>query len=517
MSRKLPEELVPLLARTGRSWPQADEEALRKAAALWREFGAEADRLARRCGESVQRVTSENSGHAVESFGAYWRTYSGGGKGHLDDAHTAVGLVGTAFDTAARAVDGCKAEIVATLQNLAAELRQAEDQAAAVRRTAASVAAAARTEAGPERTGVFGGLRKAVTGVADGVANTNTAQLAAGVEEAAVEAAGLKIAGLLAELGRSMKDALSTALQDPAAVALLRLGTAAGTGVTSASRRTGGGFDPRAAGLPAALGEPGVLAADGTGLVLLAGQDGRPVIGVPGLGVRLDAHGQPVLGPDGRPVILRSDGTPVTDAAGLLVVTGPDGKPVVGVADLAVQRDGQGRPVLTDETGTEVRGLALADLTDPRDLGELTGPTGLPDPAAAPDAKGDPDRSDRKAGSAGPDAVTVPAAVPGVVETAAGTPAPSSVVPGPAEPAVDPLGAAAPATGPAFPPPHRHPAAPAPGDWSPPGRDDGPAVRGDSAPPHRGGAAAPGWSDEDYPLQAPAHNGGGGGALTESV
>ncbi|MFD8752073.1 SUKH-4 family immunity protein [Kitasatospora sp. NPDC059577] len=97
MSRKLPEELVPVLARTGHPWPQADEEGLRRAAGVWREFGTEADRLTRRCGESVRRVTADNSGCAVEAFGAYWQTCSGADKGHLDDAHTAVGLVAGAF------------------------------------------------------------------------------------------------------------------------------------------------------------------------------------------------------------------------------------------------------------------------------------------------------------------------------------------------------------------------------------------------------------------------------------
>ncbi|MBO1420248.1 hypothetical protein, partial [Streptomyces sp. FH025] len=388
MSRKPPEELVPLLARTGHPWPQADEEGLRKAAALWREFAADADRLTRRAGESVRRVTADNTGHAVDAFGAYWLAFSGGGKGHLDDAHTAVGLLAGAFDTAARAVDGCKAEIIATLQNLAAELEQAREQAAAAQRAAAEVATAAKNDTGQGRTGLVVGMEKAVGDAANAVRNAAAGQVAAGLEAAAVETAALKIGGLLTELGRAMKDALGAALKEPAVVALLRLGTASGTGITAASYRTRGGFDPLAAGLPAALGEPGVLGADGTGLVLLAGRDGKPVVGVPGLNVKLDEHGQPVLGADGKPVILRSDGTPVTDAAGLLVVTGPDGEPVVEVADPAVRLDAQGRPVLTDAEGKELRGLALADLTGPQDVkGEPTGgPKGglSGDPAGGP-------------------------------------------------------------------------------------------------------------------------------------
>ncbi|MFJ7245796.1 toxin glutamine deamidase domain-containing protein [Kitasatospora sp. NPDC098652] len=491
MSRKLPEELVPLLARTGHPWPQADEEALRSAAAHWREFAAEAERITRRGGESVQRVAADNSGHAVDSFTAYWRTYSDGGKGRLPDAHTAVGLVAAAFDTAAKDVDGCKAEIIATLRNLAAELQQAREQAAKVQQTAAEVARTADQagqagQAGQTgRTGVFGGLAKSVAGFADGVRNAATGQVAAGIEAVAVETAALKIAGLLAELGRSMKDALATALKDPSAVALLRLGTTATPGVTTASYRTAGGFDPLAAGLPAALREPGVLGKDGTGLVVLSGKDGRPLVGVPGLSVALDAHGQPVLGADGKPVILRSDGTPVADAAGLLVVTGADGKPVVGVADLAVRLDEHGQPVLTDQAGKDLHGLPLADLTDPRDRkapgGDPKGAGVLPtvDQAVAP---------------------VVPSVLAVASPSADPTAVPSSA------PTADPAAAA---TGPSYGGSHRAVAAAA--DWSPPARDDGPSVRV-AAPAHQGGSAvAAGWSDGDYPLQAPTHTGGGGG------
>ncbi|MFI8457226.1 toxin glutamine deamidase domain-containing protein [Kitasatospora sp. NPDC085464] len=525
MSRKLPEELVPVLARTGHPWPQADEEVLRKAAGVWREFGKEADRLTRRCGESVRRVTADNSGHAVESFGAYWQTFSGGGKGHLDDAHAAVALVAAAFDTAARAVDTCKAEIIATLQQLAADLAQAEQRAAAAKEAAGKAAAAA--DAGPRTgtaagtgtgagaDGVVGGLRKAVGGLAADVKNTATEQVAAGVAAVAVEVAALKIGGLLGELGRAMKDALSAALKEPAAVALLRLGTARGTGVTAASYRTGA-FDPRAAGLPVALGEPGVLGADGSGLVLLAGRDGKPLVGVPGLTVRLDEHGQPVLGQDGRPVILRADGTPVDDASGLLVVPGPDGKPVVGVADLAVRLDEHGQPVLTDEQGKEIHGVPLAGPAAPdtpagRDGKPLDGPgvDGTADPkvpgavtvasTVASTVVADP------AGSvAGPVAGPPGGASAGGADTAVAAGAPAGAV----------ASGASYATG-GWQGQHR--AAAGGGDWTPPTRDDGASGRSVAAPVRQGGGPA-GGSDGDYPLQAPAVGGSapthGGGPVT---
>ncbi|MBD0671564.1 beta-ketoacyl synthase N-terminal-like domain-containing protein, partial [Streptomyces sp. CBMA156] len=490
MSRKLPEELVPVLVRTGRQWPQADEEGLRKAAGVWREFGREADRLTRRCGESVRRVTADNSGHAVESFGAYWQTFSGSGKGHLDDAHSAVGLVAGAFDTAARAVDTCKAEIIATLNQLAADLGQAEEQAARAREEAGRVATAAA--GGPARSGVVGGLEKSVGDLAAKVRGTATEQVAAGLAAVAVEAAGLKIGGLLAELGRAMKDALAGVLKEPAAVALLRLGTAQGTGITAASYRTGA-FDPVAAGLPAALGEPGVLGADGSGLVLLAGKDGRPLVGVPGLTVKVDGHGTPVLGPDGQPVILRADGTPVADASGLLVVPGPDGRPVVGVADLAVRLDGHGQPVLTDEDGKAVHGVPLAGLTPGTDGPGAPGALGVP---GVPGASG-ADRPD--AGARTPDGPGDPK-TPGVVTVASVTVAdPGTLLggPDPAGVAGAPAGATASAAGyvtGGSPGQHRATGGGGGGsgggggggNWAPPERDTGAQARSVAAPVRQG-------------------------------
>ncbi|MFE7588312.1 toxin glutamine deamidase domain-containing protein [Kitasatospora sp. NPDC057512] len=514
MSRNLPEELVPVLARTGRQWPQADEEGLRKAAGVWREFGKETDRLTRRCGESVRRVTADNSGHAVEAFDAYWQAFSGGGKGHLDDAHSAVGLVAGAFDTAARAVDSCKAEIIATLRQLAAELRQAEEQAARAKEAAGKVAAAAAggdpagsgvvgnglVGDGAVGNGAVGGLRKAVGGLAATVENAATEQVAAGVAAVAVETAALKIGGLLAELGRAMKDALSGVLEEPAAVALLKLGSAPGTGVTAASYRNGA-FDPLAAGLPAALAEPGVLGADGSGLALLAGRDGKPLVGVPGLTVKVDEQGRPVLGPDGRPVILRADGTPVADATGLLVVPGPDGKPVVGVADLAVRLDEHGQPVLTDEDGKALRGVPLAGLTPGADR------PGADRPGA--DGPG----GDKPLAGAAPDGPAVPK-VPGAVTVASAAVAdPGAVGGGPdvasASVGASAGGASAGGAAAAGGSPGQHRATGGGGgggDWAPPA----PAV---AAPVRQSGGSA-GWSDGDYPLQAPAaasHSGGGTG------
>ncbi|MFI6446288.1 toxin glutamine deamidase domain-containing protein [Kitasatospora sp. NPDC050543] len=359
MSRKLPEELAPVLARTGHSWPQADEDGLRRAAALWREFATEADRLSSRGKESAGRVTGENSGGSVDAFAEHWLKFTGGGRGHLDDAQSAAELVAKAFDSAAQATDSCKADLVATLTELAEELKRAQEQAAAAQRAAAAVSSASTEVAGGTGAhGVFGAVTQTVGAVATKVKDAAADTVSEALQAVAVEVARLKIAGLLEELGRAMKAPLQAALGEPPLTALERIRQASGsahgraaTTLASVGGAAAGAFDPAAAGLAAALGEPGVLDA---GLSVVVGKDGKPVlgadgtpvVGADGLSVKLGQDGRPVLDAQGKPVIVRADGTRVADATGLSVVMGADGKPVVGVDGLSAVVGADGKPVL---------------------------------------------------------------------------------------------------------------------------------------------------------------------------
>ncbi|WP_371480903.1 toxin glutamine deamidase domain-containing protein [Kitasatospora sp. NBC_00315] len=353
MSRKLPEELVPVLAQLHQAWPLADEDGLRQAAAKWREFGAESERLGRRGGASAGRVTGENSGRSVDAFADHWRTFSGSGRGHLDDAQHAADLMAAAFDTAARATDTCKAELVSTLTALAEELKKADDQAAAVKDAAAKASAAASTQ--PAK-GVFGAVAQTVGAAAAGVRAAAADTVAAGVRTVALEAAKLKVAGLLEELGRAMKAAMGTALKEPALTAMERIAAVPGAGGSSPGGdiRTLAEVANGTGGLPVGLAAAGVVGADGSGLTMVVdaegrpviGEDGKPVVGVDGLTVKLDAAGQPELGADGNPVIVRADGTEVKDTDGLKLVVGKDGKPVVAVEGVTVGLDENGRPQL---------------------------------------------------------------------------------------------------------------------------------------------------------------------------
>ncbi|WP_354641186.1 toxin glutamine deamidase domain-containing protein [Kitasatospora camelliae] len=432
MSRKLPEELAPVLARLGQRWPEADEDGLRRAAGLWREFGAEAERLSRRGGDSAQRVTGENSGRAVEAFGEHWRNFSGGGRGHLDDAHGAAEAMAHAFDKAAAAADHCKAELVSVLTELAAEIEK--DDAAE---------AAAKTQVDTAGCGV-GGL-------VDKVAGTVKGAVAEVAEAAAVEVAKLKVIGLLHELGREMRDAVQAAVKEPAVTALERIAQADGRGLhgeyrtMSAARASGqlegalgaGAIAGSAAvsgvtALSAKVGPDGKVVTDRHGNPVLVAPDGTTVSGVKGLSLAVGEDGKPEIGPDGKPVLVDAAGREVTGLAvgadgkpmvgadgkpllvsaegdlgdtGLKLTLGPDGQPLLG---------GDGRPAVVGEDGLPVVAMAIG--TNGRLLADKEGhvvgldgdghrldglPGGLPGTAVGPDGPdGGPDRT--KTGPGGP-------------------------------------------------------------------------------------------------------------------
>ncbi|MFI5533729.1 toxin glutamine deamidase domain-containing protein [Kitasatospora sp. NPDC051853] len=354
MSRNVPEELVPVLARLGHQWPQADEEGLRRAAGVWREFGAEADRLGRRGGDSVQRVTGENRGRAVDAFAEHWRGFAGGGRGSLDDAHGAAELLAGAFERAARAVDSCKAEIIAVLTELAEEIKLAE-----------KVEAAAQAVLGK----IGGAVADAVVGVG---------------EKVAVELARHKVGNLLEELGREMKEGLQQALKEPAVTTLERIAQADGYqpvraasaagGAAAAGALLGGRAVAKVRGLSAVVGQDGQVVKDQQGRPVLVDESGRRVEGVANVAVQVGEDGKPLVGPDGKVAVVGEDGKPVVgvacgsdgkplrDSNGALVVVGAGGLIAVAGVTVALGRDGKpvtgtdGEVVVLDREGRPVRG-----------------------------------------------------------------------------------------------------------------------------------------------------------------
>ncbi|MFB7949574.1 hypothetical protein ACFC6L_32225, partial [Kitasatospora phosalacinea] len=405
MSRNLPEELAPALARTGHAWPQADEDGLRRAAGLWREFGSEADALVSRGTASAQRVSGENKGRAVEAFADHWRQFSGGGRGQLDDASAAATLVAAALDKAAGAADQAKADIIAVLTELTEKIRAAD---AAEAKAKADIAAA-----GKEMTTGLGGLVTGAVGAAVGAVK----EVAAEAEElAAVEHAKVKIGQLLEQLGRDMGEAAKSLAKEPPLVALERIAQADGRGLHGEQRETS--MAARSGQVTGALAKAGVarsvevasvaglhaeLKADGTvrtdrhGNPVLVGEDGQRVKGVEGLTVTQGPDGQQQLvGPDGKPVTgvaMDEDGKPLLGANGKPLLVGLTGALVGTGITLALGRGGKlelgddGHPVMMAADGTQVSGLVadqkghLLAGTDGHPLtvdasGRATGPDG---------------------------------------------------------------------------------------------------------------------------------------------
>ncbi|MEV4556726.1 toxin glutamine deamidase domain-containing protein [Kitasatospora sp. NPDC049285] len=380
MSRKLPEELAPALARTGHAWPQADEDGLRQAAGLWREFGTEADRLVRRGGDSAQRVAGENSGAAVEAFAEHWRQFSGGGRGQLDDASAAAGLLAGALDKAAGAVDHGKAEIIAVLTELTEKIKAAD--------AAEATAKAQIKEAGQQATSGIGGLISGAVGATVGAVKEVVAEVE---EAAAVESAKLKIGQLLEQLGRDMAQAVKAVASDPAVTALERIAAADGRGlhgerreasvagragqITGVLARSGVSRSVEVAGVESVRPE---LKADGTvrtdhhGNPVLVGTDGLEIKGVKGLTITQGADGQQtVVGADGSPVTgiaLGTDGKPLLTSEGKPLLVGLGGALLGTGVVMALGADGHpklgsdGHPVLLGADGSQVSGL----VTDPK-------------------------------------------------------------------------------------------------------------------------------------------------------
>ncbi|MFC8721689.1 hypothetical protein ACFUEL_30295, partial [Kitasatospora sp. NPDC057198] len=375
MSRNLPEELAPALARTGHAWPQADEDGLRRAAGLWREFGSEADALVARGAASVQRVSGENKGKAVEAFADHWRQFSGGGRGQLDDAAAAAGLVAAALDKAAGVAEQAKVDIIAVLTELTEKIRAAD---AAEAKAKADIA-----QAGKQMTTGLGGLVSGAVGAVVGAVKEVSAEAE---ELAAVEHAKVKIGQLLEQLGRDMGEAAKSLAKEPPLVALERIAQADGRGLHGEQRETS--MAARSGQVTGVLAQAGVarsvevasvaglhadLKADGTvrtdrhGNPVLVGEDGQRVKGVEGLtvtqgpdgqqqlvgpdgkpvtGVAMGADGKPLLGSDGKPLLVGLGGALV--GTGLMLALGHDGKPELGQ---------DGHPVMVTADGTQVSGL----------------------------------------------------------------------------------------------------------------------------------------------------------------
>ena len=113
MGVTLPGELSGLLAEAGGRWPEADEDRLHQLAGSWR---ALAQNLRTTAGEGTviaSRVSTDNSGLAVDAFSAYWTEL----RDDLEKAATAAEQTAVGVDAMAQGTLGAKKSIAAALES----------------------------------------------------------------------------------------------------------------------------------------------------------------------------------------------------------------------------------------------------------------------------------------------------------------------------------------------------------------------------------------------------------------
>ncbi|SDT75365.1 WXG100-like domain-containing protein [Actinoplanes derwentensis] len=124
MTIELPSILTEPLEWIGFDWPQADEDRLLADGQAWIEHGTRLRRHAAEADAAARRVWQENEGASVEAFERWWNGDDGPGR-HLDDAATAVELIGAGLIAMAGVTVALKTAYIAQLTLLAFQVGQA--------------------------------------------------------------------------------------------------------------------------------------------------------------------------------------------------------------------------------------------------------------------------------------------------------------------------------------------------------------------------------------------------------
>ncbi|MFC4067108.1 WXG100-like domain-containing protein [Actinoplanes subglobosus] len=124
MTIELPAELTEPLSWLGLSWPEADEDRLHADGLAWIEHATRLRRHAAEADTAARRVWLENEGASVDAFEQWWNGDDGPGR-HLDDAATAVELIGAGLIAMAGLTTALKTAYIAQLTLLAFQVGQA--------------------------------------------------------------------------------------------------------------------------------------------------------------------------------------------------------------------------------------------------------------------------------------------------------------------------------------------------------------------------------------------------------
>jgi hypothetical protein len=131
----LPNELVWVLGAIGVTWPNIDEDELRKAGGEFRQLSSDLSAHKSGAMAEIEQMLHVNSSESLKVFQALWEKVV---KGHLADLEEGLNILAGAMDVCADIVEGMKVAAIAELVAFAAET--AADMAAAV--ATAGIAAA---------------------------------------------------------------------------------------------------------------------------------------------------------------------------------------------------------------------------------------------------------------------------------------------------------------------------------------------------------------------------------------
>lgn len=131
MGIELPAELRDLAVRVGVHWPEADEDAMRRSAGMWRETAKSVDALARDADATASAALGAFEGTAAEAAREHWNGFVGPESGDLPVSVEECTASADRLDHAADQIGAAKVRIVRELVALAKNTDAAEQAAAA--------------------------------------------------------------------------------------------------------------------------------------------------------------------------------------------------------------------------------------------------------------------------------------------------------------------------------------------------------------------------------------------------
>ncbi|WP_009950219.1 PE-PGRS family protein, partial [Saccharopolyspora erythraea] len=123
MSIEMPDEvkwLFPIVV--GQSWPEGDEDALRRLADAWRAAGQGLDGVTSAGNNGAQQVKSAMEGKTADAFEKMWKDIGEGGEAALPKLKEACDKLAESCDNSALEVEHTKLTIIASLIALAIQI-----------------------------------------------------------------------------------------------------------------------------------------------------------------------------------------------------------------------------------------------------------------------------------------------------------------------------------------------------------------------------------------------------------